>query len=50
MDRRLIQFAVIFLSTMVLFACNNQKQVGLELSLSVKLDGETDATLRNLRR
>ncbi len=39
MDRRLIQIAIVFISTLVLFACNTQQQVELELSLSVKSDG-----------
>jgi tetratricopeptide (TPR) repeat protein len=40
MTKRLISYAAIFLSTMVLFACNTEKQVELELSLSVKIDGK----------
>lgn len=39
MVTRLLTYAAIILSTMVLLACNTQKQVELELSLSVRLDG-----------
>ncbi len=40
MATRFVTYAAIILSTMVLLACNSQKQVELELSLSVKLDGK----------
>jgi tetratricopeptide (TPR) repeat protein len=40
MAKRLILYAAILLSTMVLLACNAEKQVELELSLSVKIDGK----------
>ncbi len=40
MAKRLISYAAIFLSTMALFACSTEKQVELELSLSVKIDGK----------
>jgi tetratricopeptide (TPR) repeat protein len=40
MAKRLISYAAIILSTVVLFACNTEKPVELELSLSVKIDGK----------
>lgn len=40
MARLLIKYVILLLSSAVLFACNTQKQVELEVSLSVKLDGK----------